>query len=134
MSYTPTDWKTGDVITAEKLNNMENGIENSGVLVAAITDNGSSYSCDKTSAEIKAAMDAGVPAYFKFIESDFETRYYLCNYATEEDGEVTVRAAEISMGNLASNSFIQQNVAIGVEQSGRVTIVTTRYTMTATQG
>ena len=28
MSYTPTTWATGDVITAEKLNNMENGIVN----------------------------------------------------------------------------------------------------------
>ena len=28
MSYTPTDWKTGDVITAEKLNNIEQGIVN----------------------------------------------------------------------------------------------------------
>lgn len=28
MSYTPTQWQTGDTITAEKLNNMENGIEN----------------------------------------------------------------------------------------------------------
>ena len=26
MSYTPTDWKTGDIITADKLNNMEGGI------------------------------------------------------------------------------------------------------------
>lgn len=26
MSYTPTNWQTGDTITAEKLNNMENGI------------------------------------------------------------------------------------------------------------
>lgn len=26
MSYTPTNWQTGDVITAEKLNNIENGI------------------------------------------------------------------------------------------------------------
>ena len=26
MNYTPTDWKTGDLITAEKLNNMESGI------------------------------------------------------------------------------------------------------------
>lgn len=26
MSYTPTNWQTGDVITAEKLNNMEAGI------------------------------------------------------------------------------------------------------------
>lgn len=27
MAYTPTEWATGDVITAEKLNNMEQGIE-----------------------------------------------------------------------------------------------------------
>lgn len=27
MAYTPTEWETGDVITAEKLNNMEQGIE-----------------------------------------------------------------------------------------------------------
>lgn len=26
MAYTPTEWKTGDVITADKLNNMEGGI------------------------------------------------------------------------------------------------------------
>ena len=26
MSYTPTDWKTGDTIFAEQLNNMESGI------------------------------------------------------------------------------------------------------------
>ena len=29
MSYTPTNWQTGDIITAEKLNNMENGIASS---------------------------------------------------------------------------------------------------------
>lgn len=28
MSYTPTEWKTGDVITAPKLNNIEQGIVN----------------------------------------------------------------------------------------------------------
>lgn len=29
MSYTPTNWKTGDKITAEKLNKLENGVGNS---------------------------------------------------------------------------------------------------------
>ena len=28
MSYTPTEWKNGDTITAEKLNKIEEGIEN----------------------------------------------------------------------------------------------------------
>lgn len=27
MAYNKTEWQNGDVITAEKLNNMENGIE-----------------------------------------------------------------------------------------------------------
>ena len=29
MSYTPTNWKTGDIVTSEKLNHMEGGITNS---------------------------------------------------------------------------------------------------------
>lgn len=31
MSYTPTNWQTGDTITAEKLNNMEAGIKASDI-------------------------------------------------------------------------------------------------------
>ena len=30
MSYEKTTWQNGDVITAEKLNNLENGVENAG--------------------------------------------------------------------------------------------------------
>lgn len=33
MSYEPTEWKTGDVITSEKLNKIENGIANSGRVI-----------------------------------------------------------------------------------------------------
>ena len=28
MAYTPTEWKTGDIVTAEKLNKLENGLAN----------------------------------------------------------------------------------------------------------
>ena len=30
MAYTPTVWQTGDTITAEKLNKLENGVANTG--------------------------------------------------------------------------------------------------------
>lgn len=33
MSYEPTNWKKGDVVTSEKLNKIENGIAAVGVLV-----------------------------------------------------------------------------------------------------
>ena len=28
MAYTPTTWKTGDLITAEKMNKLEQGVQN----------------------------------------------------------------------------------------------------------
>ena len=37
MSYTPTEWKTGDIITAEKLNKIELELNRKGFLV--ISDN-----------------------------------------------------------------------------------------------
>ena len=33
MSYTPTEWSTGDIVTAEKLNKIENGILSSGAYI-----------------------------------------------------------------------------------------------------
>lgn len=40
MSYTPTVWQSGDVVTSEKLNKLENGVENAdaNALPAVTTD------------------------------------------------------------------------------------------------
>ena len=55
MSYTPTTWQTGDTITAEKLNNMESGIENvNEPFIVTVTGS----SADKSYAEIVAAFEA----------------------------------------------------------------------------
>lgn len=40
MSYTPTNWKNGDVITKERLNNIENGIVGAQLPDITIEDNG----------------------------------------------------------------------------------------------
>lgn len=70
MSYVKTTWKDGDVITAEKLNKIENGIEaasgggGGGSFLVTITwdDTTSKYVSDKTYAEIKAAFESGQSA------------------------------------------------------------------------
>lgn len=36
MTYTPTNWQTGDVVTADKLNKLENGVEKSVVTDAVV--------------------------------------------------------------------------------------------------
>lgn len=73
MSYTPTEWKTGDVITAEKLNKLEDGVANAGgdsgggVLIATITespeDDFSEYSCNKTFNELLQAIEERKKVY-----------------------------------------------------------------------
>ena len=64
MSYTKTTWKTGDVITAEKLNNIENELEalDDRVFIVNIDaeDNSGTITAtaDKTRQEMSAAVDA----------------------------------------------------------------------------
>ena len=54
MSYTPTSWQNGDVITSAKLNKIENGIANAGggtnILFATIDT--STMALDKTWQEL----------------------------------------------------------------------------------
>ena len=70
MSYTPTTWQNGDVITAEKLNHMEDGVANSiqlpeNALLAHVEwdDEAGSYISDKTFAEMVSASDNYFPVY-----------------------------------------------------------------------
>ena len=62
MSYVPTNWQTGDVVTAEKLNKLENGVAGggSGNLIATATKNDNNYYVlDKTWKNIEDAINAG---------------------------------------------------------------------------
>ena len=61
MSYTPTEWKTGDVVTSAKLNKLEQGVAASGVLVVNVTtaSDGETKVCDKTAGEMVAALESG---------------------------------------------------------------------------
>ena len=57
MSYTKTTWQNGDVITAEKLNKLENGVA---VMIAETVD-GNTHTLNKTWAEISNMVGAGLP-------------------------------------------------------------------------
>lgn len=64
MAYTPNTWAAGDTITAQKLNNMEQGIaaaSGGGALYVGVVYNSDAgeVTADKTFAEIEAAYNAG---------------------------------------------------------------------------
>lgn len=68
MAYVKTTWQTGDVITAEKLNHAEGGIEAAEpVFITGTVDDGTIVLSEKYE-DIKALYDAGRQIYI--IEPD----------------------------------------------------------------
>ena len=62
MSYTPTSWKSGDVVTSAKLNKMESGIVAATPYIVNMIWNEDldKNTLDKTAAEIIAAVQKGL--------------------------------------------------------------------------
>lgn len=89
MAYTPTNWVTGDTVTATKLNKMEQGIANAGGVtpyIVNVTGNSASITADKTYNEVKTAFLTGAPVFFDFSNaSGWSGVYIICGCA--DDGE-----------------------------------------------
>ena len=60
MSYTPTNWSKGDVVTSAKLNKLEQGVADAGdIFVVTFNTDNTNWTADKTCAETKAAIESG---------------------------------------------------------------------------
>lgn len=91
MAYTPTNWKDGDIISAEKMNKLEQGVADGGgggVLLVNVTESSdgggstpvvnsaspmltapipsSTFTADKTYDEVDAAVKAGKMVYLVY--------------------------------------------------------------------
>lgn len=87
MGYTPTEWTTGDTITASKLNKMESGIANAGGALICNTSfsAANNYVLDKTVQEIYDALLSGTPVYIKYqygTPNDYEGTLFLAPVVT----------------------------------------------------
>ena len=88
MAYTKQTWNTGDVITAEKLNHMEDGIGGN-VFIANLSEDDGTTVIDETYNEIVEAFDNGKSVYLNnfgvlypyacFIESDSSIEFGLAH-------------------------------------------------------
>jgi len=98
MSYEPTTWKTGDVITANKLNKIEQGIAAIGdtpvvtdhpIIVVNATMNGTTVTLGKTWQEIHDAFEAGKLVFISYMapsgEEEDSTLWYVVDTYLDED-------------------------------------------------
>lgn len=90
MAYTPTNWQNGDVITAVKLNKIEQGIADIFCLLYPVNVdyNGATYTPDKTYAEVRAAVDDGMIPFYIFHDGSVVT-YILAAYTSSTQIMIT---------------------------------------------
>lgn len=95
MSYAKTTWETGDVITAEKLNNLERGVGIATGLIVSYTydEQAETFYADKKFGEIRTVFESGSPVYFVSDTSTGE------NYINKKAGAVKMVSYRIDNTN-----------------------------------
>lgn len=80
MTYTKHTWETGEIITDEKLNNIEDGIANQDTLIVNIVVDENPKRLDKTWQEIYDAIDSGRIVYVVKTDNYSGKKYYYIVY------------------------------------------------------
>lgn len=123
MSYTPTNWQTGDTVTAEKLNKMESGIAAAAAdpFIVTFTPTAQDFSgiTDKSNAEVYEAFLAGKQIICRIISG--ETSINAPAFVTVFDNNGRFSARVVTFG-LSNNLLIYfQQVVSGELQAPYVT-------------
>lgn len=90
MSYEPTNWKTGDVITADKLNKLETAVTQGGggeVFKVNMNVSGNTATLDASYNDIVAAVETGKTVLLatEDIEPGIHMILYLIGYSVNLD-------------------------------------------------
>lgn len=113
MSYIPTEWKTGDIVTAEKLNKLEEGVASGGGggggLLVHIMSTELPPTLDKNWNEINAAVQAGITPVF----IDTDGLMCFCNEVYSDGGDYGVTLIDFSNGDVHALHYISDS-ATGV--------------------
>lgn len=91
MSYEPTNWKTGDVVTSAKLNKLEQGVAGggSGVKVLTVSDIPGTMQAGLTAQDFVGAWILNANSYKAVIEvSAFDGLPFIPVFINGEEGHL----------------------------------------------
>lgn len=79
MAYEKTTWAAGDVVTAAKLNNLENGVANASVIILDGTQENNTLKLNMTAGDLYTAIKSGHTIILREIDGsdDHELLYTL---------------------------------------------------------
>lgn len=132
MAYTPTNWKTGDVITAEKLNNMESGIADCDTAITGLKNDLNGWSDDTKTALLNcfahvAWTDEHGQDYYDALEEAL--------YAEEPKTLVSIGAVYTQSGTVYDTDTLDSlkaDLVVTATYDDSTTAVVTNYTLSGT--
>lgn len=102
MAYTPTEWTSGDIVTAAKLNHIEQGVVNAGGIQITATETETSITLDSSYNDLKQMLLSGSTPFFIMttVEQGYEIilRYeiYTISYESGEGLDYPYSADAVS--------------------------------------
>ena len=110
MSYEPTNWKSGDIVTSAKLNKLEQGVANSILIVHAEMESYEPQRLDKTWQEIHDAPMAIILVDHSDNEYHDFTKFFVYNsYGDIEQGSYEILAATFTSTTVETITFVAQS-------------------------
>lgn len=110
MSYEPTVWKDGDLVTSAKLNKLEQGVANSILIVHAEIESDVPTRLDKTWQEIYDAPISIILADYSYNEHpEFMKFFVYSSYEDIEEGSYKIEAATFTSTTVETITFVAQS-------------------------
>lgn len=115
MAYTKHIWETGEVITAEKLNNLENGVASSGendslcvvfTIIADFDDNDNLYYYLQDESTLSALFGAATSGKIVVLYDYSAIKYYYIDRLIEETNELVFLSYSGSLITDSSNNHL----------------------------
>jgi len=118
MSYKPTEWHNGDIVSEERMNKLEQGVENAYLYFLDVEDDNGSLSTTVTWQEVADIVDAGRYVILRCIystESPYSVWFSPLIWITDDNEEYnhapTVVFADTMMAADTKDSALHTAIA-----------------------
>ena len=136
MAYTKQTWNCGDVISAEKLNHMEDGIEASGVdypIVVHFEKVDGNWTADKEYSELRTAIENGTPVKGCVKHNDgYNDNYYYMDMYSNYHVAITGHCLDnvYYLASMSPNANIQ-SVTVQMMEDNSINVMLTHIAFNA---
>ncbi len=128
MAYEPKEWQCGEVVTADALNHLEQGVADSAsIFVVNFNDDGGTWVADKAWSDAEQAIKSGIPTVGVVKKNGYPPSYYTMPLMQEMN---FITGEYLTTTTISSGSTLHTH-RIDWMSDGQIIFEDTNYTLQA---